>query len=120
MRDSTHRAWTSFVQVAGLFALALLAAGCGSALNSSESPGGAPTSSAAASALSSSPAVAEQVTFKVRLLADDKALDQGILGYQAPATMNTGTNATLAVEVIDNGKGGTGTEPLPTGTGYVF
>jgi hypothetical protein len=29
--------------------------------------------------------------------------------------MNTGTNATLAVEVIDNGKGGTGTEPLPTG-----
>ena len=34
--------------------------------------------------------------------------------------MNTGTNATLAVEVIDNGKGGTGTEPLPPGTGYVF
>ena len=113
MRDGTRRVWTSLVQIVGLFALALLAAGCGSEVNSysSESPGGAAESSAPASG---------QALFRVDLLADDHSLDQGILGYQAPATMNTGTNAILNVEVIDNGNGGGGTEPLPSGTGYVF
>jgi hypothetical protein len=59
-----------------------------------------------------------QELFKVDLLSDVSALDSGVLGYQAPVTMQTGAQATLIVEVTDIGQGGPGTAPLPSGFVY--
>jgi hypothetical protein len=89
--------------VLGALALAALAAGC------------------AASAPSGGPPPARQSgqeLFKVNLLADVGALDSGILGYQAPVTMQTGAQATLVVEVTDIGKGVPGTTQPPSGFVY--
>jgi len=74
---------------------------------------------AGCSSLSGSPAPQPaQELFKVHLIADVKALDSGVLGYQVPATSQTGAKATLDVEVTDIGKGAPGTAPLPTGFVY--
>jgi hypothetical protein len=88
----------------GVLASALLAGGCG----------GGPTS------VRTPPAPSAQQLFKVRLLADDRSLDRGVLSYQVPATMATGGSATLNVQVTDIGNAANGTAPMPTGTGWVF
>lgn len=45
-----------------------------------------------------------QRLFRVRLLADDKALDRGMLRYQAPRSLATGAGAVLTVQVTDLGR----------------
>ena len=45
-----------------------------------------------------------QRLFRVRLLADDKALDRGMLKYQAPRSIATGAEADLSVQVTDLGR----------------
>jgi hypothetical protein len=45
-----------------------------------------------------------QRLFRVRLLADDKALDRGMLKYQAPRSLATGAGAVLTVQVTDLGR----------------
>lgn len=45
-----------------------------------------------------------QRLFRVRLLADDKALDRGMLKYQAPRSLATGAEADLTVQVTDLGR----------------
>jgi hypothetical protein len=116
MRRATIRALTSLIPVAGIVAVA---AGCSGTIGTPPpSPSSSVSSSGSTVGGGTSPT--GQDLFQVRLVGDDRSLDQGILGYQAPATMNTGANATLNVEVIDNGTGEAGTMPLPAGTGYVF
>jgi hypothetical protein len=63
--------------------------------------------------------VSGQEEFKVGLLADDAALDRGVLSYQAPVTLATGSSAQLNVEVIDVGKGNGGKTPPPVPFGWV-
>jgi hypothetical protein len=64
------------------------------------------------------PPPSAQELFKVHLIADVSSLDSGILGYQAPATTQTGAEAKLVVEVTDIGTGPAGTAPPPSGFVY--
>ena len=103
MRCDARRGMARFAAVLGVLALAALTTGCGPSPVSTTAP--VPTSG--------------QQLFKVDLIADDSALDGGVLGYQAPATMAAGSDATLVVEVTDVGKGKAGTTPPPAGFVYV-
>lgn len=107
---STRRGAGSAALALGLLAFVLLAAGCG-----------------ATSAVSHHPArhvpplrqqVSQQERFKARLIRDIKSLDSGVLGYKAPSTLATGSDATLSVTVTDIGRGKNGTRPLPSGWVY--
>jgi len=100
MRHDACRGVIRVAPVLGVLAFAALGAGC----SSSGGPPPGPESG--------------QELFKVNLIADISALDSGVLGYQAPATMQTGAEATLLVEVTDIGNGAPGTAPLPTGFVY--
>lgn len=102
MRGDARRGTIKLASVLGVLALVALGAGCA----------GAPETAG-----SSGPQSAQEL-FKVNLIADDSALDSGVLGYQAPATIQTGAKATLVVEVTDIGKGEAGSAPLPTGFVY--
>lgn len=109
--------------VLGVLAFAALGAGCGSPPGHSFSaePSAAPQSSQplqGSQPPGSQPPQPPQKLFKVDLLADVSALDSGVLGYQAPTTMQTGAEETVVVEVTDIGKGKPGTAPLPSGFVY--
>ncbi|HUN32701.1 MAG TPA: hypothetical protein VMU95_11870 [Trebonia sp.] len=104
MRCDPRRGITRAALVLVALALAALGAGCGGSPAGNGS--GTPT-----------PQSGQQL-FQVHLVADVNALDSGVLGYQAPATMPTGADATLIVEVTDVGKGAPGTASLPTGFTY--
>lgn len=101
MRRVGRRGIIGVAAFLGALVLAALAAGC------------------ASTAKTGSPAPQSgQELFKVHLLSDVSALDSGVLGYQAPVSMQTGAQATLIVQVTDIGKGGPGTAPLPSGFVY--
>lgn len=72
-----------------IIGLGLALSACGSAPNSGSGEGQPPLS---------------QRLFRVRLLADDKALDRGMLKYQAPRMLATGAGAVLTVQVTDLGR----------------
>lgn len=105
MRRDVRRRMSGLAPVLLVLAFAMLGAGCSSGPTVSGSGTGSPPRSG-------------QELFQVHLIADVGALDSGVLGYQVPATMQTGGQATLVVEVTDIGKGAAGTTPLPTGFVY--
>jgi hypothetical protein len=76
--------------------------------------GGAPSSGSAGQA---QPPLSQRL-FRVRLLADDKALDRGMLKYQAPRSLATGAGAVLTVQVTDLGRHA-GSSALPRYRGWV-
>jgi hypothetical protein len=106
MRCDALRKATGLALCLSVLSCTLLVSGCASA----GSPGGQQSGSQSQSG---------QQEFKVTLLADDAALDRGVLSYQAPLTLVTGNSATLSVEVIDAGRGNGGTTPPPVPTGWV-
>ena len=101
MRSDALRKATGLALCLSILSFTLLASGCGA-------EGGAPTGTGSG-----------QRQFKIDLLADDAALDRGVLSYQVPVTLVTGSSATLSVEVIDAGQGNGGTTPPPVPAGWV-
>jgi hypothetical protein len=101
MRCDALRKATGLALGLSALSVALVVSGCAS-------PGGAPTGGGSG-----------QQHFKVDLLADDAALDSGVLSYQVPVTLVTGGGATLSVDVIDAGLGDGGTTPPPVPAGWV-
>jgi hypothetical protein len=101
MRCDALRKATGLALCLGVLSLALLVGGCASGA-------GAPPGQGSG-----------QRQFKIALLADDAALDRGVLSYQVPATLVTGSSATLSVEVLDAGQGSGGTTPPPVPAGWV-
>ena len=101
MRSDALRKATGLALCLSILSFTLLVSGCGA-------EGGAPTGTGSG-----------QRQFKIDLLADDAALDRGVLSYQVPVTLVTGSSATLSVEVIDAGQGNGGTTPPPVPSGWV-
>jgi hypothetical protein len=101
MRCDALRTATGLALCLSVLSVALVVSGCGA-------QGGAPTGGGSG-----------QRQFKIALLADDAALDRGVLSYQVPVTLVAGSSATLSVEVIDVGQGTGGTTPPPVPTGWV-
>jgi hypothetical protein len=101
MRCDALRKATGLALCLSILSFALLASGCAA-------QGGASTGGGSS-----------QRQFKIALLADDAALDRGVLSYQVPVTLVTGSSATLSVEVIDAGQGNGGTTPPPVPSGWV-
>jgi hypothetical protein len=101
MRCDALRKATGLALCLGVLSLALLVSGCASEV-------GAPPGQGSG-----------QRQFKIALLADDAALDRGVLSYQVPATLVTGSSAALSVEVLDAGQGSGGTTPPPVPAGWV-
>ncbi len=100
MRCDALRKATGLALCLSILSFALLASGCASQ--------GAPTGGGSG-----------QRQFKIDLLADDAALDRGVLSYQVPVTLVIGSSATLSVEVIDAGHGDGGTTPPPVPAGWI-
>ena len=101
MRCDALRKASGLALCLSILSFALLASGCGA-------EGGRPAGQGSG-----------QRQFKIALLADDAALDRGVLSYQVPGTLVTGGSATLSVEVIDAGQGNGGTTPPPVPSGWV-
>ena len=53
-------------------------------------------------------------------LDDVKSLDRGVLTYQVPTSLSTGSAATLDVTVTDIGRASDGTDPFPVPSGWVM
>jgi hypothetical protein len=105
MRCVSLRQATGLVLCLGVLSFALLVSGCGAQGEGSGGPPPGPASS--------------QQEFKITLLADDAALDRGVLTYQAPVTFVTGSSATLNVDVIDAGAKNGGNTPPPVPAGWI-
>lgn len=101
MRCDALRKASGLALCLSILSFALLASGCDAA-------GGRPAGQGSG-----------QRQFKIALLADDAALDRGVLSYQVPVSLVTGSSATLSVEVIDAGQGVGGTTPPPVPSGWV-
>src|SRR5579859_7628114 len=107
MRCDALRKASGLALCLSILSFALVASGCGA-------EGGRPAGRGRPAGQASG-----QRQFKIALLADDAALDRGVLSYQVPGTLVTGGSATLSVEVIDVGQGNAGTAPPPVPSGWV-